>query len=336
MDDFVESLDVNSFDEGTAGPQGPMNRGFDPRADSLSSNLIQPHNLDGVVVPSFLYQGRTGGPNAAVMATSTSLQGSGVGPLPQPSFSMGQQVLPRLDSSFLPPTQQLQQDSDAALFNMLLNATSRPGLEGWMSSGLHSVQSLHAESIIQQQQQQQQMQQTHDHLLPGTSHQTSSSFDHNGELQQARLADFLDEQQRVNNQFLLQNRFSVAGEPGMSGFNAANNPTFGSFGLLSPSTAAMRAGGFGIFATGAAANNLSTFNPGSMGLSSSFAMDSSLTSTHGLASLNDFSFLQNQQQQQVQLQLQQERNNNNFAGTTNNDQIVGDNSAATFPYQNPL
>jgi hypothetical protein len=330
LDDFVET-DGDVFDV-SAGANETQGKVLDAAFKAAASSLIMPHKLDGVVVPSFLYQGTptSNTPSNSNISTSTNLHEGGIQSLPHPSLSLDQQVLPRPEAYIRPTSQKQQNSNDAALFNMLSQVTSRQGLEGWMNSPLQPMQQFNAQSIMQQQQQ--------DQFLPRIT-MTTSSFDYGGDLQQARLEALLDGQQRLNNQLLLQNRLSLAGEPGFSSPSASTNPstTLGSMGLFSSSTSAMGSGGYGISTTTPNYGNFAAANVGTMGAmgsSTSFTLDSSLTSNPGIASLNDLAFLQSQQQM---FQLQQERNNYNNNSNNNNERSDGNsnNNSNNFPFQYP-
>ncbi|KAG7357373.1 hypothetical protein IV203_002061 [Nitzschia inconspicua] len=325
LDDFVES-EVDLLD-GSSNHRGATISGNDDAAsESLSSNLMLPLKLDGVVAPSFLYQNIHGGPNAA-MVPNNNLRGTSIPSLSQSTFSLDQQMFPRSDASLLQGSHQAQKGNDAALLNILSQATSRSGLEGWMTSSLQAMQPHNPQSITQQQHQH-----TQDQPLPRISG-NSAQFDFSGDFQQARLVALLEEQQqqqqqqqRMNNQIVLQNRLSLTGETRLAPVSAPNNATLGSLGLFPPSTATMPSGGYGM---PLAAPNFSPLLAGNTMLS-----DSSLTSTPGFSSLNDLSFVQSQQQQ---LQLLQDRNGvsgNNTDRLDGNNNSINNNNMLNFPFPN--
>jgi hypothetical protein len=325
LDDFIES-EVDVFDDGPASSQEPTIKGITPTSKKLSSSLIMPHKWEGVVVPSFLSQGMFAG-TAANISQSSNAHGAAQ-LTTHSSFSMDQPTFSRPDIAYLQSTQQQQSSNEASLLDVLSQTASRPGLEGWMSTPLLSMQQLGTGA----------MQQHQDQVLPRTSVSVSTTagpFELCGDLQQARLAALLEEQQqKLNNQLLLQNRLPFTGDPGLAGVNTSNNPGFGSFGLPPLSTSAMGSGGYAM--TGATPN-FSTFASGNMGnmvLPSTYTMDSSLTSTQGFASLNDLSFVQNQQMQQLQMQqLLNSTNTTNQGMDGNNNNSNNNNNFSNYSNQ---
>jgi hypothetical protein len=299
LDDFIQSeADVS---DGPASNQGPIMKGIDPVPNNVSASIIMPHKWDGVVVPSFLSQEMVA---CASGSPTQSFNEHGEPPIKYSSFSMDQPMV-RPEIAYLQTSQQQQSDNNASLLTMLSHSNSLRRQTAWIPKPVQSMQCF-GDNTMQQQQ---------DQGLPRTTVSVPTNaavFDQIGNLHQARIAAVMDEQQKVNNQMLLQRRLSLSGELGVAAFNTSSkNPAIVRLGF--PSLSANSSGNEGYGMTGAP--SFSALAPGSMGsmlLPSTYTMDSSLTSIQGLASLNDLSIEQSQQMQRLQMtQLFCSNNNTN-------------------------